>query len=139
MLKENDIVISCSGTLGRYAIVRKEHLPLCLNTSIIRFQPKRCESDYAYVYSYLTSKEFANKQQEMASGSVQVNFGPTHLKKIMMVVPPIETLKEYSVLVMPVIKQMIRNRSEKQKLTEVKNLLLDKLIKGDIDVANVTI
>ena len=56
-----------------------------------------------------------------------------------MVVPPIETLKEYSVLVMPVIKQMIRNRSEKQKLTEVKNLLLDKLIKGDIDVANVTI
>lgn len=39
MLNEWDLVISSSGTLGGYAIVREEHLPLCLNTSIIRFTP----------------------------------------------------------------------------------------------------
>ena len=37
-LQEDDIVLSSSGTLGRYAIVRKEHLPLNLNTSVIRFK-----------------------------------------------------------------------------------------------------
>ena len=49
--------MSTSGTLGRYAIVRKEHLPLCMNTSVIRFKPKR-ENSYAYMFSYLTSDEF---------------------------------------------------------------------------------
>lgn len=137
MLDENDIVVSCSGTLGRYAIVRKEHLPLCLNTSVIRFKPKKRESDFSYVYSYLTSKEFANRQKEMASGSVQVNFGPTHLKKILMVVPSNEVLDKYNRVARPIINMMIRNRKEKQRLFELKALLLNKLVKGDIDVSNV--
>ena len=38
-LLEDDIVVSTSGTLGKYAIVRNEHLPLNLNTSVIRFRP----------------------------------------------------------------------------------------------------
>lgn len=137
MLDENDIVVSCSGTLGRYAIVRKEHLPLCLNTSVIRFKPKRSLYDYAHVYSYLTSKEFANRQIEMASGSVQVNFGPTHLKKIVMAVPPEKVTKQYYDLTMPIIKMMLRARKEKQRLFELKNLLLNKLIKGEIDVSRI--
>ena len=58
MLNEWDLVISSSGTLGRYAIVREEHLPLCLNTSIIRFTPMHSFDHYAYVYSYLTSRGF---------------------------------------------------------------------------------
>ena len=31
MLEPYDIVMSCSGTLGRYAIVQQKDLPLCLN------------------------------------------------------------------------------------------------------------
>ena len=37
-LQEDDIVISTSGTLGRLAIVRADHLPVMLNTSIIRMR-----------------------------------------------------------------------------------------------------
>ena len=55
LLEENDIVMSCSGTLGRYAIVRKEHLPLCLNTSVIRFKPKEQPDDFAFIFGFLTS------------------------------------------------------------------------------------
>ena len=40
---------------------------------------------------------------------------------------------------MPLINQMIRNRREKQKLFELKDLMLNRLIKGDIDVANVSV
>lgn len=58
MLEEWDLVISSSGTLGRYAIVRREHLPLCLNTSIIRFSPMHSFNHYSYIYSYLTSRGF---------------------------------------------------------------------------------
>ena len=74
MLNEWDLVISSSGTLGRYAIVREEHLPLCLNTSIIRFTPLHSFDHYAYVYSYLTSRGFYHYLLTMGSGSVQLNF-----------------------------------------------------------------
>ena len=58
MLQEWDVVVSTSGTLGKNQIIRKEHLPLCLNTSVIRFKPLNGMDDFSYMYNYLISKEF---------------------------------------------------------------------------------
>ena len=49
MLNEWDVVVSTSGTLGRSQIIRKEHLPLCLNTSVIRFKPINGFDEYAFM------------------------------------------------------------------------------------------
>src|SRR3989338_2168829 len=65
-----DVVVSTSGTLGRSAIVRQEHLPLMLNTSVIRFQPIKEKMRFSFVYEYLNSTEFLFKLNSMASGSV---------------------------------------------------------------------
>lgn len=135
MLKPYDIVMSCSGTLGRYAIVREEHLPLCLNTSVIRFSPAVTESDFSYVYGYMTSKEFLNRQKEMACGSVQANFGPTHLNKMEIHEPPLELRKEYHSTVFPIIQQMICLRRENDNLAKTRDSLLPKLISGELDVS----
>src|SRR5439155_8254914 len=40
LLRENDHVVSSSGTLGRVVTIRASHLPLMLNTSLIRMRPK---------------------------------------------------------------------------------------------------
>lgn len=87
MLNEWDVVVSTSGTLGRSQIIRKEHLPLCLNTSVIRFKPINGFDEYAFMYNYLISDEFLNLLDVMATGSAQRNFGPMHLKKIDLVYP----------------------------------------------------
>lgn len=137
MLNEWDLVISSSGTLGRYAIVREEHLPLCLNTSIIRFTPLHSFDHYAYVYSYLTSRGFYHYLLTMGSGSVQLNFGPTHLKQIDLIVPPENILKEYNDLIFPLIKQMVTIKSEISKLTKLRDTLLPKLMSGEIDVSKI--
>ena len=137
MLNEWDLVISSSGTLGRYAIVRNEHLPLCLNTSIIRFTPLHSFDHYAYVYSYLTSRGFYHYLLTMGSGSVQLNFGPTHLKQIDLVVPPENILMEYNNLIFPVIRQMVTIKSEISKLTKLRDTLLPKLMSGEIDVSKI--
>ena len=137
MLNEWDLVISSSGTLGRYAIVREEHLPLCLNTSIIRFTPMHSFDHYAYVYSYLTSRGFYHYLLTMGSGSVQLNFGPTHLKQIDLVVPPENILKKYNDLIFPLIEQMVTIKSEISKLTNLRDTLLPKLMSGEIDVSKI--
>ena len=139
MLNKEDIVISSSGTLGRYAIIREEHLPLCLNTSIIRFAPKYSVNHYAYVYSYLTSRHFYHHILAMGSGSVQLNFGPTHLKQIEMVVPPEDVLKKYNELIYPIIKKINSLKSENNKLSKLRDTLLPKLMSGEIDVSTIKI
>lgn len=139
MLEPYDIVMSCSGTLGRYAIVRPHHLPLCLNTSVIRFRPRRGFEDFAFLYGYLTSSEFLNKQRELACGSVQANFGPTHLKKMEIVVAPEEVRDAFHQLTFPLISQMIHLRDENNKLAEIRDALLPKLMSGEIDVTNLVI
>ena len=134
MLKPFDIIMSCSGTLGRYAIVRKEHLPLCLNTSVIRFSPNRSYSDYSYIYGYLASEEFLNKQVEMACGSVQANFGPTHLKQIKIIAPPVDYCKSYHTATMPIINKILENRREIQHLGNLRDTLLPKLMSGELKI-----
>ena len=139
MLNAYDIVLSCSGTLGRYAIVQAKDLPLCLNTSVIRFRPKRDYDDYSFVYGYITSKEFLNNQISMANGSAQVNFGPTHLKKIFLFEPPIELRKQFNNLVMPIINAQIIIRDEISKLVTLRDALIPRLMSGEIDVSNLDI
>ena len=56
-LREDDIVISTSGTLGRLAIVRPDHLPVMLNTSIIRMRG-RDPVGLSYVWNILQSAYF---------------------------------------------------------------------------------
>ena len=129
--------MSCSGTLGRYAIIQEDDLPLCLNTSVIRFRPSQNRCDYSFVYGYITSSEFLNQQRMMANGSAQVNFGPTHLKKIIIKEPPVEIRKQFNELIMPIINQIICNMGENQRLTQLRDTLLPKLMSGELDVSNI--
>ena len=133
LLQEGDIVVSTSGTLGRTAIVRKEHLPLLLNTSVIRFRPKDGKS-YGFMYQFLKSDYFRNKLLSMASGSAQPNFGPVHLKQIEILVPEKNILKAFNDLIDPICKKIISNLSENQKLSALRDLLLPKLMSGEMRV-----
>jgi type I restriction enzyme S subunit len=132
MLKEWDVVVSSSGTLGRYAIVRKEHLPLCLNTSVIRFSPKKNFEHFSFLFGYLTAVEFYDHLITKSCGSVQANFGPMHLRQIRLIFPPDEVLNQYHKTVFPLIRKCIQVRSEDQLLTSLRDSLLPKLMSGEI-------
>ena len=137
LVEAGDILMSSSGTLGRYAIARPENLPLCMNTSVIRFKPLKDPQAYSYVYGYLTSKEFCSHLTSMASGSAQVNFGPTHLKKIEVPLPPCDKIHTFERQMKPLINLTCALYSEKGKLTKLRNALLPKLMSGEIDVSKV--
>jgi type I restriction enzyme S subunit len=132
LLKEKDIIVSTSGTLGRHAVVRKEHLPLLLNTSVIRFRQKSL--DYSYMYYYLTSKRFYEELLVHASGSVQLNFGPMHLKRIFFILPPVKIQNEFEAINSQILEKLNQNRSEIFILSKIRDSLLPKLMSGKIRV-----
>ena len=139
MLQEWDVVVSTSGTLGKNQIIRKEHLPLCLNTSVIRFKPLNGMDDFSYMYNYLISKEFIDLLNAMACGSVQKNFGPTHLKQIKLKYPSREVLKAFSELVFPMIERIQKSKEENRTLEQLRDTLLPKLMNGEIDLDKIEI
>lgn len=130
-LKEDDMIVSTSGTLGKNAIVRKYHLPLILNTSVIRFRPKD-ENNYSFMYQYLNSKLFQEHLESAASGSVQANFGPTHLKDMNIQKPSIEALKSYSAQADPLYLKLKSNQNQIRTLTALRDTLLPNLMSGEV-------
>ncbi len=109
------MVVSTSGTLGKSAIVRKEHLPLMLNTSIIRFRPID-KLSYSFMYQFLNSQFFQDNMKSMATGSVQSNFGPVHLKQIEMIIPDEKLLKAYAMFANSLYEKISYNISQIQTL-----------------------
>lgn len=111
---DGDFIIASSGIKVEYfdrkmGFVDSSMLPLCMNTSTIRFKvidSKRLNIKY-FMY-YLKSIHFKQQLSKFITGSAQLNFGPSHLKKMNM---PLVSLKEQNNIV--------------DKLSKVE-LLLDK-------------
>ncbi len=133
-LKEWDIVVSTSGTLGRIAVVRKAHLPLILNTSVIRFRPIKGMSLFSFLYGYLNSSLFLDEMRILASGSVQKNFGPTHLKKMRVLSPPLKLIERHEKAANSLYMQLISRRANNDSLSCLREYLLPKLISGELRV-----
>lgn len=131
LLKERDMIVSSSGTLGKSAIVRKSHLPLLLNTSVIRFRPKDGVS-YSFMYQYLQSQSFLEEQSSLAGGSVQANFGPTHLKQMAVCVPNDATLIKFNKVCGAFYEQIVANLNQNCELQKLRDSLLPKLMSGEI-------
>ena len=119
LLNPDEIVMASSGvTWGKTAFVRSYHLPLLLNTSTIRF---RCldekKLNMKYLNYFLNSEYFKTQINRLITGSAQPNFGPSHLAKVKLIVPPLETqLKIVAILEKAEATQ--RLRAEADALTQ---------------------
>lgn len=98
LVDEGDLLIACSGIVvdnfhNKIAFAKKEHLPLCLNTSTMRFKALKDDVDLNYFKYFLQTAHFTSQLQKLITGSAQLNFGPSHIKKIDFLFPPIKTQK----------------------------------------------
>lgn len=101
LVDEGDLVIASSGISFDYdgllrtrgAFIEKHHLPLCLNTSTIRFKAIDGISDLYFLRFWLNSHEFRSQITKLVTGSAQQNFGPSHLKSLKITLPSLEEQK----------------------------------------------
>lgn len=103
---EGDLVIASSGitidTDGflrtRGAFLEKHHLPLCINTSTIRFKALEGISYLGFLKHWLQSFEFRSQITREVTGIAQKNFGPSHLKRLTVSLPPLPEQKRISAI-----------------------------------------
>ncbi len=99
LVDEGDLIIASSGIKVEYfhkkmGFIKKEHLPLCLNTSTIRFKTlDENKLDIRYFMYFLKSVHFKMQLSKLITGSAQLNFGPSHLKQMKVPMLPLENQK----------------------------------------------
>jgi type I restriction enzyme S subunit len=95
LVDSGDLLIACSGIVvsnfhNKIAFVKDSDLPLCMNTSTMRFKtldPKKLSLDF-FRY-FLMTDVFKHQLQKLITGSAQLNFGPSHIKQMSIILPPL--------------------------------------------------
>lgn len=135
LLKAFDHVVSSSGTIGRVVTIRSDHLPLMLNTSIIRMRSKNERVGRWQLKHFLLSDYFQSQIRAYAIGSAQLNYGPIHLKQMKIIAPSEKLGKEYENIVTPLEEMICVLANKNANLRQQRDLLLPRLVSGELEVS----
>ena len=132
-----DFVIASSGIKVEYidkkmGFVDESMLPLCMNTSTIRFKVLDDNKlRIRYFMYYLKSQHFKDQLFKQITGSAQLNYGPSHLKK--MIMPLISLSKQDEIIAcMDKVQSVIEMR--RQELVKLDDLIKARFVEmfGDV-------
>lgn len=119
-------------TVGEYAIISKE---MTCNQAICAIIPNE-KYPYTYIYEYIKlSKE---KIKTLAIGSAQQNISQVLIKDLP-VHKNINKIKEYHFKTRNLFELIKNNQIENEKLKQLRDTLLPKLMSGEIDVDKVEV
>ena len=99
LVEDGDLLIASSGIVvdnfhNKITWAKAEDLPLCMNTSTIRFSSLDSGVlDIRYFSYFLKTRFFSDQLRKLITGSAQLNFGPSHLKQISLPLPPLPIQK----------------------------------------------
>ena len=133
-LNNGDILIAMTGaTSGKVAILIGDYKEYLLNQRVGKF--KFLEDYYKwFCYIFLTRPSYRTLLLNSSDGSAQGNLSPTQIKSIKLIIPPDNILEEFDSIVNTFYIEIIKNKLENQKLAALRDLLLPKLMKGEVRV-----
>jgi type I restriction enzyme S subunit len=116
---DGDIVIASSGnTYGKTGRISAKDLPLMMNTSVIRFHSGNAQLlNDDFLYAFLRSEVFRNQVESFVTGSAQPNFGPSHLKQMVMPLPPLSTQRRIAGI-LTAYDDLIENNQRRIRILE---------------------
>lgn len=138
---KNDIVMvmtdrkSTMELLGKVGKIYKDGYYL-LNQRMYRIRAKK-GINTNYLYACLNSTETSNFLKRKALGSVQKYVNTGEINSIEIKVPSSEKMEEIASILDPIFSQMESNILENESLNELRDILLPKLMSGEIDVSNI--
>ena len=138
---KNDIVMvmtdrkSTMELLGKVGKIYKDGYYL-LNQRMYRIRAKK-GINTNYLYACLNSTETSNFLKRKALGSVQKYVNTGEINSIEIKVPSSEKMEEIASILDPIFSQMESNILENESLNELRDILLPKLMSGEIDVSDI--
>ena len=82
-----------------------------------------------------TMSETINKLGQ--GGSTIANLNKTQFGKIAVLIPSIEVMHQFDNVVAPFFSMILETQQENQKLADLRDTLLPKLMSGEIDISDI--
>lgn len=131
-----DLVIACSGiSVERFdekiAFITEKHLPLCMNTSTMRFKVKsEATACLTFMRYFMMSDLFKNQIRRQITGSAQLNFGPSHMAKCFIPLPSLEEQKKIASVLSCADQDIDLLETKLLYLKQEKKALMQQLLTG---------
>ena len=137
-VSEDDYLLSASANTGAVSLATSEVAGSIPYTGIIRLWPTSRRTVMAYVSLFMSSRLFQN-QIDLAKSGVGIEyFGPTHLNRMVITLPPasdqnaiVDAVKEATA---PLAIATDRSRHQIDLLREYRTRLIADVVTGKLDV-----
>jgi type I restriction enzyme M protein len=116
LVEDDDIILASSGaTYGKSAYFKNLGYRVIVNTSTIRLHPiDKSKILQGFIKVIVGSSIFKSQIDRLITGAAQPNFGPAHLKKVQIPLPP-----------SPVQKQIVTEIEDEQKIVNENKKLIE--------------
>lgn len=131
-----DILISMIGTVGLVSFVIESPVNYAIK-NVGLFKTSKCPDLFAFILPYLKSAKTAQYIERTLAGSTQKYISLGELRKMPITLPSGDKLQKYNKVAIPLINQIINLAEENKCLTETRDVLLPKLMAGELDVSNI--
>lgn len=89
-----------------------------------------------YLYFHLSSKRVQKELISLNTASAQPGINQSSLKGLVLLIPSKKILEKFNAIVSPMVDTILNNCLSKNALLELQNILIPKLISGQIELAN---
>ncbi len=131
-----EIIISNVGDVGSVFLCPKLDAPMTLGNNIIMLKPSEDELRY-YLYIWFKWSMGQSLIQGIKGGSAQPKFNKTDFKSLPIILPPKDLLHKFHATVRPMFEAIDSNQVENRQLAALRDVILPKLMSGEIDVSSI--
>ena len=133
LIQPGDIVVGMDGEFRPYIWGNEE---AWLNQRVCIFENKRPKGKAFVLY---TIKPLLNVIEQTQVATTVIHIGKKDYDAFEIQLPDDSTLNRFDEITTPMIEQIVNNRLENKRLSNLRDILLPKLMSGEIDVSDLDI
>jgi type I restriction enzyme S subunit len=136
LLETGDILLSLTGNIGRVCLVYgKDYI---LNQRVAKLVPK-VKNDISFIYFLCRQEEFRKRLEQISTGVAQQNLSPIEMGKLKIIYPSLMVCRQYAEISISILREIVLLFQKNRILRTTRDLLLPKLISGELDVSDLDI
>jgi len=132
-----DILISMIGTIGLISLIIERDINFAIK-NVGLFKTSQAMDLVYFVLCFLRSSEMKNHIDMRLAGSTQKYISLGELRRLPVSVPAIEDLNSFNDSARPLFDEIIRRTEESAALVKTRDVLLPRLISGELSVTDLT-
>lgn len=135
-----DLLIAMTGaTIGKFTMVPKMHKTILVNQRVGKFfLGENPINKIPFIYCTLKQPEIISEIINRGQGSAQPNISASDIMSIPCVIPQTDEINNFNLQTAPMFELIINNQFENLILAKTRDLLLPRLMSGEIDISNIS-